>query len=165
LVADAELAIHGGKLAAQCAHAALLAHTAYSRLPGWASWQVAGGPLALRQAATDRLAELAERFPAAAVRDAGHTQVAAGTLTVVALPPASRIAVDWLRHEPAWQAPPTAHPATPAASSVPPANASAAVPPAPPAAPTAGPAGSARPAPAAAPPADDRPASSDAVRE
>ena len=87
LVAAEDLGMHGGKLAAQCAHAALLAQAVYGRLPAWSRWVGADRPLALRRAASERLAELERRLPGAAVHDAGHTQVPAGALTVVALPP------------------------------------------------------------------------------
>ena len=87
LVAAADLGMHGGKLAAQAAHAALLAQAAYGHRPAWAVWTAAGAPLALHRAASDALAPLAARYPGGAVHDAGHTQVAAGALTVVAVPP------------------------------------------------------------------------------
>jgi PTH2 family peptidyl-tRNA hydrolase len=87
LVAAGDLGMHGGKLAAQCAHAALLAQAAYGRHPGWAAWVAAGRPMALRRATSAELAALAEDFPGGAVHDAGHTQVPAGALTVVAVPP------------------------------------------------------------------------------
>ncbi len=87
LVAAGDLGMHGGKLAAQAAHAALLAQAACGHRPAWAVWTAAGAPLALRRAASDALAPLAARYPGGAVHDAGHTQVAAGALTVVAVPP------------------------------------------------------------------------------
>jgi peptidyl-tRNA hydrolase len=79
--------MHGGKLAAQAAHAALLAQAAYAHRTAWGLWTAAGSPLALRQTTSDDLAALAARHPGGAVHDAGHTQVAAGALTVVAVPP------------------------------------------------------------------------------
>jgi PTH2 family peptidyl-tRNA hydrolase len=87
LVAAADLGMHGGKLSAQCAHAALLAQAAYGRHAGWSAWIAAGRPLALRRADSTTLAALADRHPGGAVHDAGHTQVPAGSLTVVPLPP------------------------------------------------------------------------------
>jgi PTH2 family peptidyl-tRNA hydrolase len=87
MAAADDLGMHGGKLAAQCAHAALLANRAYGRHSGWATWIGAGRPMALRRLASDALADLAARYSGGAVRDAGHTQVPAGSLTVVAVPP------------------------------------------------------------------------------
>lgn len=87
LVAAGDLGLHGGKLAAQCAHAVLLAQRAYHSRPTWAAWRATGSRLALRRAPSATLAALADRYPGGAVRDAGHTQVPAGSLTVVALPP------------------------------------------------------------------------------
>jgi PTH2 family peptidyl-tRNA hydrolase len=87
LVAADDLGMHGGKLAAQCAHAVLLAQAAYGRHSGWSAWMASDRPLALRRAASDALDALAERYPGGAVHDAGHTQVPAGSLTVVAVPP------------------------------------------------------------------------------
>jgi peptidyl-tRNA hydrolase len=87
LVAAGDLGMHGGKLAAQAAHGALRADSAYGTLPAWGEWVQAGAPIALRRIAANDLASLATRYPASAVRDAGFTQIAAGTLTVVAIPP------------------------------------------------------------------------------
>jgi len=84
LVAAADLGMHGGKLAA---HAALLAERAAAQGPTWTAWEQAGASLALRRAASPVLAELAMRYPGGAVHDAGFTQVASGSLTVVAVPP------------------------------------------------------------------------------
>lgn len=87
LVAAADLGMHGGKLAAQAAHAALLAERAAAQGPRWTAWEQAGISLALRRAPSPVLAELATRYPDSAVHDAGFTQVASGSLTVVAVPP------------------------------------------------------------------------------
>jgi len=87
LAAAGDLGMHGGKLAAQCAHAALLANQSYGRHSGWGDWSSAGRPMALRRLNSGPLAELAARFPGGAVHDAGHTQVPAGALTVVPVPP------------------------------------------------------------------------------
>lgn len=88
LVAADDLGMHGGKLAAQAAHAALLlAERADAQGPTWTAWERAGAPLALRRATSTVLAELATRYPGGAVHDAGFTQVASGSLTVVAVPP------------------------------------------------------------------------------
>ena len=89
LVAAGDLGMHGGKLAAQAAHAALLAQAAAAQQPAWSRWTAAGSPLALRRAPSRCLAALAARYPDSAVHDGGQTQVAAGALTVVAVPPAA----------------------------------------------------------------------------
>lgn len=102
LVAAGDLGMHGGKLAAQCAHAALLAQVAFGRHPGWATWVVQGRPLALRRAPSTELTALETAYPGAAVHDAGHTQVPAGALTVVALPPWSATAARWLGEDRPW---------------------------------------------------------------
>ena len=87
LIAADDLGMHGGKLAAQAAHAALQAASAASHEPTWIAWASMGAPLALRSAPSATLALLAARYPGGAVHDAGFTQVASGSLTVVALPP------------------------------------------------------------------------------
>lgn len=102
LVAAADLGMHGGKLAAQVAHAALLAESAYARSAAWQAWTLAGAPLALRSAPSVALASLAAQYPASAVHDAGFTQVAAGSLTVVAVPPGEPIGQQLLRELPPW---------------------------------------------------------------
>jgi peptidyl-tRNA hydrolase len=102
LVAAADLSMHGGKLAAQAAHAALLAEAAYGREAAWSEWMLAGAPLALRAAPSEVLSSLAERYPASAVHDAGFTQVAAGSLTVVALPPGESVGEQILREFAPW---------------------------------------------------------------
>jgi peptidyl-tRNA hydrolase len=102
LVAAADLGMHGGKLAAQAAHAALLAEAAYGREAAWSVWMRAGAPLALRAAPSAVLSALAERYPASAVHDAGFTQVVAGSLTVVALPPGEPVSEQVLREFAPW---------------------------------------------------------------
>jgi len=79
-VLNPELEMSSGKVVAQVAHAAVIAAAA---LPGWAA---AGAPG--RLVAPRGFAELAARGDLAArVVDAGLTEVAAGTVTVLALPP------------------------------------------------------------------------------
>jgi peptidyl-tRNA hydrolase len=102
LTAAGDLGMHGGKLAAQAAHAALLAEAASSDTRTWAEWEEAGAPLALRRATSTLLAALAARYPASAVHDVGHTQVPAGTLTVVAIPPGVPDGERLLRELPPW---------------------------------------------------------------
>ena len=75
------LEMSSGKVVAQVAHAAVMAAAA---LPAWAE---AGAPG--RLVAPRGFAELAARDDLAArVVDAGLTEVAPGTVTVLALPPA-----------------------------------------------------------------------------
>lgn len=103
LVAADDLGMHGGKLAAQAAHGALLATgNADRRAQGWAEWECAGEPLALRRASSAVLAELETRYPGGAVHDAGFTQVASGSLTVVAVPPGVPEAADLLANGAPW---------------------------------------------------------------
>ncbi len=80
-VLNPELEMSSGKVVAQVAHAAVMAAEA---LPGWAA---AGAPG--RLVAPAGFAELAARDDLAArVVDTGLTEVAPGTVTVLALPPA-----------------------------------------------------------------------------
>lgn len=102
LVVAGDLGMHGGKLAAQVAHAALLAQAAYAHHPAWARWAATGAPLALRRAPSTLLAALAERYRASVVHDAGRTQVAAGALTVVAVPPGVPDGATLLRELAPW---------------------------------------------------------------
>ena len=87
LVFAGDLGMHGGKLAAQAAHGALRAESSYAAQPAWAEWEQSGAPIAIRKTNSDDLAALAEKYPGSAIRDAGFTQIAAGSLTVVAIPP------------------------------------------------------------------------------
>ena len=81
-VLNPELEMSSGKVVAQVAHAAVMAADA---LPGWAA---AGAPG--RLVAPRGFAALAAREDLAArVVDAGLTEVAPGTVTVLALPPAA----------------------------------------------------------------------------
>ena len=79
-VLNPELEMSSGKIVAQVAHAAVLAAAA---LPGWAG---AGAPGQLC-APRDFAALCARGDLAARVVDAGLTEVAPGTVTVLALPP------------------------------------------------------------------------------
>ncbi|MFN8536608.1 MAG: peptidyl-tRNA hydrolase [Thermomicrobiales bacterium] len=87
LVFAGDLGMHGGKLAAQAAHGVLRAESSYAAQPAWAEWEQSGAPIAIRKTNSDDLAALAEKYPGSAIRDADFTQIAAGSLTVVALPP------------------------------------------------------------------------------
>ena len=96
---DELLMLPRGKLAAQAAHAAL---AAYLEAPDEArrAWLAEGMPkVVLRCEGATRLLELEARareagLPAALIRDAGRTVVAAGTLTCLGIGPAADAAVD-----------------------------------------------------------------------
>lgn len=102
LVAATDLGMHGGKLAAQAAHGAMLAADAHGGAADWAAWAGGSAGIALRGMPSDSLAALAARFPASAVRDAGFTQVAAGSLTVVAIPPGDPLGAHLLAEGQPW---------------------------------------------------------------
>ncbi len=75
-----------GKAAAQVGHGSMLAVTAMD-LPAAREWRSAGCPLVVREATGDRWRALLEadgRGQAVAVRDAGFTEVAPGSVTVIA---------------------------------------------------------------------------------
>lgn len=99
IVARSDLGMGNGKLAAQVAHASL---QAYERAEANArrEWKGSGQKkIVLRADGEQRLFELAdaaerEGAPHAIVRDAGHTQVEPGTVTALAVGPASEEIVD-----------------------------------------------------------------------
>lgn len=79
-----ELPMTVGKLAAQVSHASMLGAALIADPAGW---YAAGCPLAIRQASPGRWAELLRAESAGtavAVRDAGYTEVAPGSCTVIA---------------------------------------------------------------------------------
>ncbi|MEV0603711.1 aminoacyl-tRNA hydrolase [Streptomyces sp. NPDC050315] len=77
-----ELDMSAGKAMAQAGHGAQLAWWELSG-PERAAWQAAGFPLSVRTAEPDRWAELT-RSGLPVVRDAGFTEIAPGSCTVVA---------------------------------------------------------------------------------
>ncbi|WP_343947536.1 peptidyl-tRNA hydrolase [Nonomuraea longicatena] len=79
------LAMTAGKAMAQAGHAAQLAWWA-SRPAERAAWYEAGLPLSVRTADKERFADLESR-PLPVVRDAGFTEIAAGSVTFVAEAP------------------------------------------------------------------------------
>lgn len=99
IVARADLGMGAGKLAAQVAHAALKGHAA-ADAAARRRWTDAGQTkVVLRVDGEDSLfalAEAAERagLPVAVVRDAGRTQVDAGTVTALAVGPGPDEVVD-----------------------------------------------------------------------
>jgi len=99
IVARADLRMGEGKLAAQVAHASLMA---YEDAPksDQTSWKGDGQKkVVLRADGESALFELAEkakaeRLPHAVVRDAGHTELEPGTASALAVGPASEAQVD-----------------------------------------------------------------------
>jgi PTH2 family peptidyl-tRNA hydrolase len=99
IVARADIGMGEGKLAAQVAHASL---QAYEEAPAKVQreWKGGGQKKIVLQADSERqlfeLAEKAEveRVPHALVRDAGHTQLEPGTITALAVGPATEDRVD-----------------------------------------------------------------------
>lgn len=85
---NAELGMTVGKAAAQVGHAAMLLAGAMTTAEA-ADWAGGGFRCSVRDAGPDRWAALAaeaSRGEAVAVRDAGFTEVAPGSMTVVAVP-------------------------------------------------------------------------------
>ncbi|WP_262365420.1 aminoacyl-tRNA hydrolase [Gordonia sp. OPL2] len=81
-----QLEMSVGKAAAQVGHGSMLA-VMLMDLPAARDWRAAGCPLVVREATRDRwdaLLEAEGRGAAVAVRDAGFTEVAPGSVTVVA---------------------------------------------------------------------------------
>jgi peptidyl-tRNA hydrolase, PTH2 family len=100
LVVRTDLAMGRGKVAAQVAHAAVAATLSGRRTRRLRRWLAAGQPkVVLRAGSQDELAALAARAESAGlavemVRDAGRTQVAAGTMTCCAIGPDDSDAID-----------------------------------------------------------------------
>jgi len=99
IVARADLGMGEGKLAAQVAHASLMAYEdAGDRTRS--AWKGDGQKkVVLRVDGESQLFELADRaeiegLPHAVVRDAGHTQLDPGTVTTLAVGPAEDDRVD-----------------------------------------------------------------------
>jgi hypothetical protein len=57
------------------------------RARDWRAWQEAGSPARVIEADLERFAAFRKAGGGAVVRDAGFTQVAPGTVTVICLPP------------------------------------------------------------------------------
>jgi peptidyl-tRNA hydrolase len=86
LPAEREMSV--GKLMAQVGHAAMMLDM--TRLDGVAAWRDARWPCAFGEADAATWAALAERCDGVVVRDAGLTEIAPGTETVMALAPGQR---------------------------------------------------------------------------
>ncbi len=99
IVVDTALGLPAGKLAAQVAHAAIIA---FLRAPAGdqRAWLQAGMPkIVLACESAEALADLAAQadrdgLPTGLVRDAGRTVVAAGTSTCVGIGPAEASRID-----------------------------------------------------------------------
>lgn len=95
IIIRADLGMGKGKIAAQSAHASVLAlDKTRIKEPGWASeWETQGSAkVVLKVQNKEELVKLFEdmkkQLPCALVRDAGHTQVSPGTITCFACGPA-----------------------------------------------------------------------------
>ena len=107
LIARTDLAMSAGKLAVQCSHAAvtctLSARKTHARLVE--RWKNGGARKICLEAddleTLQRLAGQAQSagFVTALIRDAGHTEVPPGTLTVLGIGPARRRSIDALVSE------------------------------------------------------------------
>ena len=104
LVSRADLKLSKGKFAAQCAHAAVDCAMSAKRSAGriYERWKAGGARKIVVQC--DTLDEMKKLYGEAQkanlvttmVRDAGHTEIPAGTITVIAIGPAPRRSVDSL---------------------------------------------------------------------
>lgn len=99
IVARADLDMGAGKLAAQVAHASLMAFEDAERTAR-TEWKGQGQKKVVLRASGEgelfRLADAAETegLPHAIVRDAGHTQLDPGTVTALAIGPAADDRID-----------------------------------------------------------------------
>lgn len=99
IVARVDLGMGEGKLAAQVAHASLSAYEDTGR-SSQTEWKGSGQKkIVLEGSGEDdlfRLADKADRegIPHAIIRDAGHTQLDPGTVTALAVGPASESVID-----------------------------------------------------------------------
>ena len=84
IAVDASLEMSAGKAAAQVGHASML--LAAARDTEWVRrWAQAGFPLNVREVGANEFRELCGQPGAVLVRDAGFTEVAPGSTTVVAI--------------------------------------------------------------------------------
>jgi PTH2 family peptidyl-tRNA hydrolase len=100
LVVRTDLGMGRGKIAAQVAHAAVTAALAAQGSADFAAWAAEGQPkVVLKVPSEAALLDVAGRahaggLPVALIRDAGRTQVAAGTPTCCAIGPAGSTRID-----------------------------------------------------------------------
>jgi PTH2 family peptidyl-tRNA hydrolase len=102
LLVRTDLGMSRGKMAAQVAHAAVMAVLATQGSSDFAAWLAAGQPkVVLRVSGEEELSRIATAaaeagLPVEVIRDAGRTQLAAGTPTCCAIGPAGTARVDAL---------------------------------------------------------------------
>jgi PTH2 family peptidyl-tRNA hydrolase len=100
LVVRTDIDMGRGKIAAQVAHAAVMAALATPRSAEFAAWLAEGQPkVVLKVAAEQDLLAVVRQatragLPVQLVHDAGRTQVTAGTLTCCAIGPATDHMID-----------------------------------------------------------------------
>jgi peptidyl-tRNA hydrolase len=97
MLIDEALEMTFGKACAQVGHAILIARDVHPRA-SIAAWHEAGDPVAVRLVGPETFARAKRELTVAAVRDAGFTQVAPGTETVLATEPGSPLP-PWLLSE------------------------------------------------------------------
>lgn len=99
IVARTDIGMGQGKLAAQVAHASLMAYEDASERDR-SEWKGGGQKKVVLKANSEselfELADVADRegLPSAVVRDAGHTQLEPGTVTALAVGPGPEDVVD-----------------------------------------------------------------------
>lgn len=101
IIVRTDLGMGKGKIASQCAHAAVEAFEKTMRKkPEWAKkWRQEGQTkVVLRVQGEKELLEwekkLEKKFPVTLIRDAGHTQIASGTITALGIGPAPEKEID-----------------------------------------------------------------------
>jgi PTH2 family peptidyl-tRNA hydrolase len=100
LVVRTDLDMGRGKIAAQVAHAAVTAALTSSGSDDFVAWLREGQPKVVLKVPSERgLGDIVEQardagLPVELVRDAGRTQIAAGTLTCCAVGPADAERID-----------------------------------------------------------------------
>ncbi len=99
IVLRSDLGMGKGKLAAQAAHASLAAYKE-ANATAKKAWESGGQEkIALKVSSEKELQDLflqakKEKLPAVLIRDAGHTQIPARTITALAIGPAEEAKVD-----------------------------------------------------------------------
>ncbi|KAI9345597.1 peptidyl-tRNA hydrolase PTH2-domain-containing protein [Obelidium mucronatum] len=101
LVVNSSLNMSSGKIASQCSHATLAAVLAvgYPENPIVQQWRNQGEPIIVLQSGASSLKSFEEKgvengLPVHMIRDAGRTEVEAGSATVLAIGPAPVASID-----------------------------------------------------------------------